>query len=99
MKTFTVPCMELNEFQRVREQLQKKQTPIAVSGCIDSQKAHFIYGAAGERRIRVIVVSDELKAREIYQDYRLYDNNVMIYPAKDIIFFSADVHGNAITTE
>ena len=37
--------------------------------------------------------------REIYDDYRLFDKSVMYYPPKDIIFFGADIQGNAISTE
>ncbi len=29
----------------------------------------------------------------------MYDKNVMYYPAKDLIFYSADVHGSAIVAE
>ena len=35
----------------------------------------------------------------MYEDYQFYDRNVMLYPAKDLIFFQADIHGNQLTKE
>jgi len=46
-----------------------------------------------------MITYDELKAKELYEDCKLYDRNVFLYPAKDVIFYSADVHGNAIVRE
>lgn len=96
MNTFTQPLFELKEFAQVRKNLEAGQTPVYVTGCIDSQKCHFIYGLSEQARYRVIVTYNETKAKEIYDDFKLYDKNVYLYPAKDIIFFSADIHGNAI---
>nr|WP_123608058.1 transcription-repair coupling factor [Mobilisporobacter senegalensis] len=76
-----------------------KNTPIHVSGCIDSQKCHLISGLSEGYRNKLIITYNDLKAKEIYEDYKLYDRNIFIYPAKDIIFYSADIHGNAITKD
>ena len=96
MNTFTQPLYELKEFTQVRKNLEAGQTPVYVTGCIDSQKCHLLYGLSEQARYRVIVTYNEIKAKEIYDDFKLYDKNVYLYPAKDIIFFSADIHGNAI---
>ena len=47
---------------------------------------------------KVIVTYNDLKAKEIYEDYRLYDKNVL-YILPRILFSSADIHGNAIVRE
>ena len=47
----------------------------------------------------LIIAENDLKAKELYEDYRMYDPNVLLYPAKDLIFFQADVHGNLLTRE
>ena len=36
---------------------------------------------------------------ELYEDYKCFDENVICYPAKDFIFYSADIHGNLIVQE
>lgn len=99
MKTFIEPLIELKEFKEVKENLILKNTPIQITGCIDSQKCHFINGLATNYKFKIIITYSDLKAKEIYDDYKLYDKDVYIYPAKDIIFYSADIHGNAIVKE
>lgn len=99
MNTFIAPLMELKEFQDIRENIKLKALPVQVTGCIDSQKCHLMHGLGEGFRYRVIVTYNDLKAKEIYEDYRLYDKDVYIYPAKDIIFYSADIHGNAIVRD
>ena len=96
MNTFTQPLSELKEFSQIKKDLLAKETPVYVTGCIDSQKCHLMYGIGEQAKYRVIVTYNETKAKEIYDDFKLYDKNVYLYPAKDIIFFSADIHGNAI---
>ena len=96
MRAFTEPLQELEEFQKIQQALKKQS--IQVTGCIDAQKAHFIY-AAGAAKKKLIVTYSELRAKELCENYRLFDKNVLFYPAKDLIFYSADVHGNAITVE
>lgn len=99
MNTFFYPIKELSEFQEIKKDLTLHHTPIQVTGCIDSQKCHLIAALSEEPIFKVIITYNEMKAKEIYEDYRLYDKNVYLYPAKDIIFYSADIHGNAIVKE
>lgn len=99
MKTFFEPLKELKEFNDIRDNLKLNNTPIHVTGCIDSQKCHLISGLGEEFKYKLIITYNDIKAKEIYEDYKLYDKNVFLYPAKDIIFYSADIHGNAITKD
>jgi len=99
LKTFTEPLKELKEFNEIKENIITRTLPVMITGCIDSQKCHLIYGLSEGFKFKVIVTYNELKAKEIYEDYRLYDKNVFIYPSKDIIFYSADIHGRAIVRE
>ena len=63
MKAFTEPLKELGEFESIRESLKKKKGMTEVQGCIDAQKAHFIYGCGEDFPFRVIVTYSELRAR------------------------------------
>ena len=99
MKTFTTPLLELKEYIDIKDNIRRKTLPVQVTGCIDSQKCHLIHGLGEGFKRKVIVTYNDLKAKEIYEDYRLYDKNVLLYPSKDIIFYSADIHGNAIVRE
>ena len=99
MKTFTEPLEGLHEFALIRKDLESGQTPVRVSGCIDVQKSHLI-SALGEAYPRKLIITySETKARQILADYRFFDSRAVYYPAKDLIFYSADVHGQAIAKE
>lgn len=99
LNTFTTPLKELKEFNDIITNLKLKNTPVQVTGCIDSQKCHLISGLSEGYPWKLIITYSDVKAKEIYEDYKLYDKNVYFYPAKDIIFYSADIHGNAIVKE
>ncbi len=99
MQALLSPLHELAEFEQIREILRRQSGPAALIGCTDSQKLHMISGLSDGFRVKVIVTYNDLKAREIYEEYRFYDRNVMLYPAKDLIFFQADIHGNRLTGE
>ena len=99
MKTFMEPLEELKEYNSIRQDLTLKETPIHVAGCIDSQKCHLISGLSKNYKWKLIITYNDLKAKEIYEDYKLYSKNVWLYPAKDVIFYSADIRGNAIVKD
>ncbi len=99
MRALTAPLQELAEFEEGRAYLQKEKACVAFTGCGDSQKLHMIYGLSDGFPYKVIVTFSDLRAREIYEEYRFYDKSVTLYPAKDLIFYQADIHGNQLVTE
>lgn len=99
MEILLTPLKELAEFGQMKEIMNKGNLPIALSGCVDSQKLHMIYGLSEGYKYKVIITYSDVKAKELYDEYKFYDRNVMFYPAKDLIFFQADVHGNQLTKE
>ncbi len=99
METLLAPLGELEEFIQLKLAMEKGDTPVHVVGAIDAQRCHFLYGLSEGWDFRLIVTHNEIRAKEIVEDYRMYDRNVMYYPAKDLIFYSADVHGQAIVKE
>ena len=98
MDAFLQPLYNLADFDDIKKQVQK-QGIVSVSGCLDSQKAHFTYGLAREFPFRLIIVENDLKAKAFYEDYRMYDPEVLLYPARDLIFYQADIHGNLLTSQ
>ncbi len=99
MKVLRKPFEEMGELPGISRVLKKQGGSVSLSGCVDSQKMHMVYGISDGFRSKVIVTFSDIRAREIYEDYRFYDRNTEIYPAKDLIFYQADVHGNRLTTE
>lgn len=96
MKAFLTPLQGLAEFEQIKEKSKTNKGILQVSGCMESQKSHLMYGLSGIVPYRLILAEDERRAREIYEDYRFYDRKVYSYPAKDLLFFQADIHGNLL---
>ena len=142
MRAFISPMQQLGEFEEISRKLKKNRGVLQVTGCIDSQKSHFIYcadaeyaaglsasrggasgytgdytgsrgGAAPDGRNRagagdppdgiardtaatLIITYSDLRAKEIYENYRFFDRDVLYFPAKDLIFFQADIHSNLL---
>lgn len=99
MRTFTAPLNELGEFEEITRLLKKPGAAVALTGCVDSQKLHMVYGLSDGFKYKIIVTFNDIRAKDIYEDYKLYDKNVMLYPAKDLIFYQADIHGNQLVKE
>ena len=73
MRTFTAPLYELGEFEEIVKLLKRKQTALSLTGCVDSQKLHMAYGLSDGFKIKIIVTFSDLRAKEIYEDYKLYE--------------------------
>ena len=99
MQALLAPLQELAEFDSIRKAVAGGHASIALTGCVDSQKLHIIYGISDGLKCKVIVTYSDVKAKELFEEYKFYDRNVMLYPAKDLIFFQADIHGNQLVRE
>ena len=89
MKTFLQPLQSLAEIEEIEKQAKKNHGILEVSGCIESQKAHLMYGLSGLFPSHLVIAADEKTAKDLYEDYRFYDKRVYYYPAKDLLFFQA----------
>lgn len=99
MQALLTPIKEFAEYENIVKTMAKREGAVALSGLVDSCKLHLVYGLAQDYRVRLIVTYNDLRAREIYEEYKFYDRNVILFPAKDFIFFQADLHGNQLTKE
>ncbi|MDY4204541.1 MAG: transcription-repair coupling factor, partial [Porcincola intestinalis] len=99
MKALYAPMLELEQFRRLRDDLKKTAGMHLVSGCIDSQKTHLIACLSQDYPVSMIIASNDLRAREIYENYQLFSSRVLLYPARDVLFFQADVQSMQLTTE
>ena len=93
MKAFRAPLMELAEFETVQKKCKKEKGILQFAGCVNSQKTHMMYALGDGFDFKIIATSSEMKAKQIYEEYRFLDNNVYLYPAKDLLFYQADLRG------
>lgn len=98
-KVFNEPIHELAGYESITKGLSVQGSAMMLSGCIDSGKAHMIQALGADAFCRVIITYDEAKAREIVDDSRFFNRNTVFYPAKDLIFYSADIRSNELTAQ
>ena len=110
MNVFSEPLRELEAYNILRERLTGPESAerfegVLADGCVDPQKAHLLYSLCREEqagqsaRLRLVLTYSDLRAKEIAQDCAFYDRNVAVFPARDLIFYQADLRGNEIDKE
>jgi len=99
VNTLLAPLKELGGYGEMLKALEKRGGKASVSGCADSQKLHMIFGVDQGYDIKLIVTYSDIRARELMEDCRLYCRDAYFYPAKDLIFYQADVHNNQLAKE
>lgn len=75
-----------------------KKEPFLMSGTGDSVQNHLIAAFSNfTGRPSVVITSNEMKAKEVYGELKFYaPKSCWYFPAKDPLFYSADVRGLAI---
>lgn len=98
MQILRNPIRELGGYDEMSTALRKGQR-VLVTGCVDAQKLHIADGLGAGYEQRIIATFSEQKARELYEDALLYDRETLYYPAKDLIFYQADIHSNNLVMD
>ena len=98
MNTLTEPIKELSDHEGLVKALNAGKA-VSLSGCADSQKIHIAEGLSDGFKYKIIATYSDIRVKEIVEDLKLYGDNVLFYPAKDLIFYQADIHGNKLVTE
>lgn len=99
MRVLREPFEKTNIYGEVSAWLSNKDGFVDITGPSgDGTDRVFLMEAfAGADKVKLVLTYSDKRAERLYEDLRFYGRNVYMYPAKDILFFSADVHGNAIT--
>ena len=97
MQAFLEPLKELADYQEIVSSRRKKTGFLQIAGCVNSQKIHLAKALSDGFEYRVIVFSSEEKAKQAYEEYKMLEENTFLYPAKDLLFYHADIKGAALT--
>ncbi|MBE6009963.1 MAG: transcription-repair coupling factor [Lachnospiraceae bacterium] len=103
MKIFLEPLEQLKPYEEIQDHLQKDSGLLFVSGVTDAAKPHLMNALGQDYGKNLIITYEEQRAREIVDAYRFFrkdqDDEVLFFPAKDILFYQSDIRGNALTKE
>ncbi len=96
MQALTAPLRELAEYEEIEKARRNGRGMIRIAGCVNSQKTHMMYALSDGFTYKVIACSSESKARQVYEEYRALYSNVYLYPAKDMLFYQADIRSKEL---
>ncbi len=95
------PLKSIEGMEALIEHLLAKRSAKVVS-MVDACKVHFSYGISSFINQPIVVITyDEISTKKIAEDMMALHGkeNVYIYPARDILFYNADVHSMDITSQ
>lgn len=90
---------QLKESKEIIDSINTDNLPIMISGVFDSQKAHIAaYIISTHKGPCIFVAQNELQAKDIYHDLKaLLGDNVVYYPAKEILIYDIEAEGHDIS--
>ncbi|MDO4488992.1 MAG: transcription-repair coupling factor [Eubacteriales bacterium] len=86
-------------YEALVQELRRASAPICVTGLAGGRKAQLVDTLSGNDRWSLFITADEKQASELESDLKTFDSNPWIYPAKDLLFSSSDIHGNFINNQ
>lgn len=99
MQALCGPLKELAEFEEICKKKLEGPGMIRILGCTGSQKTHMMYALSDGCRYKVIACSSESKAKQVYEEYRFLSQDVYLYPAKDLLFYQADLRSKELVRQ
>lgn len=97
MKALLAPLVELADYEEIRKNRTKENGMIQISGCVNTQKIHLLSGIGSGCGYKLVVFSNEEKAKKAYEEYLLFGEETYLYPARDLLFYYADIKGKTLT--
>ncbi len=89
------PLSGIKAFLDVKKYLKEDKSKALLSGVSNSYKAQII-SALEQKQVKLVISGSESRAKELVRDLRFFGENAHYYPAKDLVFYLADVHSNDI---
>lgn len=105
MKALTSPLCEAKEYQTLIDTLSAPEAQALADGCVPSQKLQLAFALSKEpalsaqSRFRLFITYSDKGMREIREEYLFYDRSTVCFPARDLIFYQADLRGKEIERE
>ncbi len=93
MKALTEPVKELGIYDDLRRDI-KRNGITGVTGLTDSARTVFSYAVT--EGVRLFIAADTVRASQIEEEAYLFGREVYVYPARDMMFYQADLSGNML---
>ena len=102
MKDYLQVASQLPGVAAAREHFEnagKSGGCVYITGCVESQRAHVAEELRRPGGVHLIITDDERRLPALAADCSFFGAKTVIYPAKDLIFYSADMHGRQLSAK
>ncbi|RGH40894.1 MULTISPECIES: transcription-repair coupling factor [Clostridia] len=99
MNALLSPLKELADYEEIIKNRNRESGTIQITGCVNSQKTHLMYALSKGVKYNLVVFSNEEKAKQAYEEYKFLDENTYYYPARDLLFYHADIKGKYLQSQ
>ena len=93
---FVSPLADYAPLAQLRADRTAGRGPFQITGCVDSEKEDIIRVLAGDLPFHAVITYNENRARAIAEDLEYYRVPFVIFPAKDMLFYSADIQSKLL---
>ena len=99
MKALLTPLQELADFKEIIREQKKSVGLLQVAGCVGSQKTHLACALGDGWTRRLVVYAGDEQAKQALEETRFLEENAFYYPARDLLFYHADIKGNYLKSQ
>ncbi|MDR1017158.1 MAG: transcription-repair coupling factor [Lachnospiraceae bacterium] len=99
MKALIEPLKELEVYSEIQTKLKNKEGLVLVSGLTSSSKSHMIYTVGNDYKNKIIVCFGEQRTRQVYEEIKSIEEDTYLYPAKDMLFYQADIRSKDLLSD
>lgn len=99
MKALLSPLLELADYEEIARDLKKQKGMLQIAGCVNSQKTHMMCALGEKTHYRLLVFENNEKAEQAFEEMRILEDNIYRYPAKDLLFYYADIKGKYLLSQ
>lgn len=85
MKALLAPLAELADYEEIRKNRTKENGMIQISGCVNTQKIHLLSGIGSGCGYKLVVFSNEEKAKKAYEEYLLFGEDAIVVSIQEMI--------------
>lgn len=95
---FIDPLKYMSTYNKLVEEIKSDTSPISIHGVGMENIGHLIYSLKKEINRQVLIISsDEVRAKKIFEDIRNFDNeNVDFFPNRELVFY--DIEASSFET-
>lgn len=93
MKDFLIdPLKNLEQYNKLLEDIKDNVSPISTYGIIDENLGHFCYALKEHTKKQILLITyDEIRSRNLYEDIKnLGYGNAVIFPKREVFYYDVD---------